>query len=352
MKMKKLLTLAMIAIMLVSTLGGCGSKHATKSKKSDSEVPEIELTETYAMILPSSENAYDERIAGGFEDVMKQAGKQYVIERADKNPAKEQTEFVKGLIDERVSCIAISPSDADALKDVLKEAMKAGIDVCSFDAPTTPDSRELFINQTGTEQIAVTLMDAVLDISGGAGEWAILSSQSTAANQNKWIDAMHEMMKDDKYQKLEMVEIAYGDDQYQKTYDQTKSLLQNYPDLKVILVPTTNAITAVCEAVRDADASVKVTGFGLPSEMLDFVGGNNICPYFYLWNPIELGTLTAYVSIALHQGIITGELGERFKAGSSGEYEVTEAQDEGTEVIVGYPYKFDRSNINEWKDIF
>ena len=39
-------------------------------------------------------------------------------------------------------------------------------------------------------------------------------------------------------------------------------------------------------------------------------------------------------------------------AGDLGDYEVTEASDGGTEVILGSPFKFDPSNIDEWKDVY
>ena len=80
-----------------------------------------------------------------------------------------------------------------------------------------------FVNQAGVTEIGEALMDAVLDISGGEGQWAILSATSQATNQNAWIEAMKEVMKDDKYSKLELVEVAYGDDEPQKSTDVTQA---------------------------------------------------------------------------------------------------------------------------------
>ncbi len=343
--------MALAGCLIACSLAGC-ARHVTKKQKADEASSGASVSENYAMILSSADNAYDDRIASGFTEVMNAEGKTFQILRPDKNPAQDQNEQIAELTSGGASCIAISPVDADAVEDNLKKAMEEGIDVCSFDNVATPDSREIYINQTGTEQIAMTLMDAVLDLSGGEGQWAILSSTSTNATQNEWIDAMHTLMKDDKYSKLELMEIAYGDAQYQRAYDQTKSLLQNYPDLKVICVPTSTSITAACDAVRDADSSVKITGFGLPSEMADYVGSAKSCPYFYLWNPINLGRLTAYVSIALHDGEMTGALDDEFTAGDMGDFTVTKAADGGTEVIVGFPYKFDETNIDDWKSVF
>ena len=42
------------------------------------------------------------------------------------------------------------------------------------------------------------------------GEFAILSSTPTATNQNAWIAFMKEKLKDPKFAKMKLVQIAYG----------------------------------------------------------------------------------------------------------------------------------------------
>ena len=336
------------ASLALTALTGC-TKHATKSRKSESGAADITLTkEGYGLVLSSDASAYDDLVAQGFSDTMKEAGRKAKIRRPKGGTVAEQQKYVKELTEEKVSSIAISPNDADALKEALDEAMGNGIDVCTFGQSGTPESRELMISPVGSDAIAKTLMESVLDISGGSGEWAILSGSSVSALDNLWIDKMKKEMKDDAYSSLELLEIAYGNDQFQTSYDQTKALLQNYPDLKVICAPTTAGMKAAAEAIRDAKSGVRLTGLGLPSEMADYVGEDGICPYFFLWNPVDLGSLTAYVSIALHGDQITGELGEQFKAGGLGTFTVTKADDDGTEVVLGAPYRFDSNNITQW----
>lgn len=41
-----------------------------------------------------------------------------------------------------------------------------------------------------------------------------------------------------------------------------------------------------------------------------------------------------------------------FTAGDLGEKTITAAADEGTEVMLGDPFKFDPENIAEWKEIY
>ena len=62
--------------------------------------------------------------------------------------------------------------------------------------------------------------------------------------------------------------------------------------------------------------------------------------------------MSAYISLALVNGDINGATGDTFEAGDMGSYTVVDAADGGTEVILGPPFKFDPSNINEWKDIY
>jgi rhamnose transport system substrate-binding protein len=72
----------------------------------------------------------------------------------------------------------------------------------------------------------------------------------------------------------------------------------------------------------------------------------------FLWNPIDVGRLGAYTSMALVNGEITGAADETFTAGDMGQYTITAAADGGTEIILGAPFKFDSSNIADWKDVY
>ena len=88
--------------------------------------------------------------------------------------------------------------------------------------------------------------------------------------------------------------------------------------------------------------------------MAEYIGDDDAhsCPYMFLWNPIDLGRLGAYTSIALVNEETTGAEGETFTAGDFGEYTVVAASDGGTEIILGAPFKFDASNIDEWKEVY
>ena len=352
--MKKKVLSALLCTAMVATLAaGCGSSGGD-SKDGEAAKSDDSGKKTYAIVTKAAGNPYNEKEAEGFQEVIEAEGGECIVKHPEAATADAQVSVIQSLISQGVDSIAIAANDENALQAALEEAMDAGIKVSCLDSKVNADSRMTFVNQAGTKEIGQALMDAVLDITGGEGQWAILSATSQAANQNAWIEAMKEVMTDEKYSKLELVEVAYGDDEPQKSTDQTLALLQKYPDLKLICAPTTVGINAAAKVLQDEASDVKLTGLGLPSEMAEYIGDDDAhsCPYMYLWNPIDVGRLGAYTSIALVNGDITGAEGETFTAGDMGEYTITDAGDGGTEIILGPPFKFEPSNIYEWKDVY
>lgn len=224
-----------------------------------------------ALVGKAAGNAFFEIAAKSFQETVEAEGGEVQVVYPETATADAQIKVLDNLISQDFDAICISANDVNALQAKLEEAMDEGIKVSSFDSAPNKDSREIFVNQAGTKEVAQALMDAVLDISGGEGQFAILSATSQSANQNAWIDAMKTIMEgDDKYSKLELVDVVYGDDEPQKSTDQTAALLQNYKDLKVICAPTTVGIAAAAKYLQDNESSCKLTGLGLPSEMVEY----------------------------------------------------------------------------------
>ena len=339
--MKKVIALSLIMVLICSALvfAGGGQQKGGKEK--------------HAIIFKSTGNPYGERQMGGFKDGIEEQGFEAILRAPDLPTAEAQITMINQLIDQRVTSICIVGNDYDALQPALSRAMNQGIKVYSLDSSVNPKSRLTHVNQADTQKIGETLVEAAFDQAGGSGEIAILSATSQASNQNAWIGVMQKVLEQPKYANLKLVKIAYGDDLRDKSTSETQGLLSSFPNLKVIIAPTTVGIAAAAKVVTDQGliGKVKVTGLGLPSEMADYIQ-NGACPYMFLWNPIDVGYLGAYVATALTSGKITGKAGEQFSAGRLGQYTITKAPDGGTEVLLGPPFKFEPSNINTWKSVY
>ncbi len=307
----------------------------------------------YAIVFKNTGNPYGDRQMGGFKQGIEEQGAQAILRAPDQPTAEAQIQILEQLISQQVKAICIVGNDRDALQPVLTKATKKGIKVFSLDSGVNPASRLTHVNQADSEKIGQTLVQAAFDMSGGSGEIAILSATSQATNQNLWIEFMKKELAKPKFANLKLVKVAYGDDLRDKSVSEAEGLLQSFPNLKVIIAPTTVGIAAAGKVLTDKGLGGKVflTGLGLPSEMATYIE-NGVCPYMFLWNPIDVGYLGSYTATALVSGKISGKVGEKFKAGKLGDYTITKAPDGGTEVLLGPPFKFDKANIADWKKVY
>lgn len=314
-----------------------------------------ETVQRHAFIFKNTGNPYGDKQMEGFQDAIEEQGYEAILRAPDQPTAEAQIQIIEQLISQRVASISITGNDFDALQPVLTRAMDAGIKVLSADSAVNPASRLTHINQADSEMIGRTLIQAAYDMADGAGQIAILSATSQASNQNLWIEWMQKELAEDaaKYADLELVRIAYGDDLRDKSVSEMEGLLQSFPDLEVVIAPTTVGIAAAGRVVTDRGliGEVFVTGLGLPSEMAEYIE-NGACPYMFLWNPIDVGYLTGFAATAAVDGDLTGAVGETFSASRLGSFEVVQAGDGGTEVLLGAPFKFEPANIADWKDVY
>jgi rhamnose transport system substrate-binding protein len=299
----------------------------------------------YVLVPKNLGNPYFDAANDGAQEAAKELGVTVTYQGSATADATEEIQLLNALIAQKVDGLAVSANDADALVPTGKAAIDAGIPVVSWDAAIAVGGRVLHINQATAEGIGRAQIQLASKLAGGEGQIAILSATSTAPNQNEWIMWMKDELTKPEYAKLELVATVYGDDEDEKSYNEALGLMKTYPDLKVIISPTTVGIAASSRAVQDSDkiGKVQVTGLGLPNQMREYVK-SGACPAFQLWNVVDLGYLAIYALDAVATGKVTGAPGETFSAGKLGEYTVGE---DGV-VLLGPPYTFDINNIDNF----
>ncbi len=310
------------------------------------------VAKTYALVPKNLGNPYFDVANGGAQAAAKELGVTVTYTGSATGDATLQIQLLNSLIAQKINGLAISANDADALVPVGKQAMDAGIPVVSWDSAIAKEGRTLHINQADIQGIADICIKMALDLTGvEGGEIAILSATSTATNQNAWIKAMQDVtLKKAEYSKLTLVEVVYGDDDDTKSYNEALGLFTKYPNLKVIIAPTTVGIAAAARAVTDKDliGKVKVTGLGTPGAMRAYVK-SGAAPEFALWSPADLAYLSIYALDALANKTITGKAGDTFTAGKLGSYTIVDDTSDGgigLNVLLGLPFIWDIKNID------
>ncbi len=258
-----------------------------------------------------------------------------------------QVPFIQDATTNQVSAIAISAAGPDAIVPALQQAMDSGIKVVGYDSAPAVGAYDVFVNQVDFSGVGVLLAEWACELAPDcAGEIAVLSAAATATNQNAWIALLEETLaNDERFANLDLVTVVYGDDDPQVSTQQAQGLLQTYPDLKVIVAPTTVGVLAAAQVVKQEGASdsVKVTGLGFPNEMREFVK-DGTAPVFGLWSVPDLGYLTYYIASQLVDGTITGAEGETFSVPGLGDYTIGA----DSVVILGPAFRFDESNIDDF----
>src|SRR3954447_18456878 len=328
MRSRRLLTGVICAVLLLGNMGAAVmAQTPVASGKAVAATPgqplKMMLLPKFLGILP-----FDQAHQGA-EEAAKELGNPTPLDFVGptaENSVAGQIEFMTNAPAGDYNVVMLSNNSGDQIVPSAKAAQEAGVKVVTWDSPIpNSEGESVFVAQVDFTETGKVMADMALSILGDeGGKFAILSASPDAANQNAWIAAMQEALKDPKYSKLELLEIVYGDDQSEKSTEQAEALISKYPDMKLIMAPTSVGIVSAAKAVQDEGLcdSIKVSGLGVPSEMLEYTK-NGCAPEFALWSFVDLGYLTYYVSYLLATGSIQGVAGETFEAGRLGQYEIT-----------------------------
>ena len=253
---------------------------------------------TVAFLPKSKGNAYFISVKAGAEKAAKELGIDLIFDGpTDPSPAK-QNEIVEIWIALGVDVIAAACEDGKSLATVLRKAQSRGIKVITYDADAPADARSFFVNQATAQGIGETLMDEAARLTGGSGEFAIITASLTAQNMIDWQKQI-EIRRAAKYPNMKMVALRPCDDLKDKAQAEATALMAANPNLKLIMNICSPAVPGAAEAVKQAGKTgkVKVIGLGLPNENRAYVKGG-VTDSVILWNTGHLGELTVQAARA------------------------------------------------------
>ena len=277
----------------------------------------------------------------GAEQAAKDLGIKMIWDGPTGLDAAKQNEIVQGWITRRVDAISVAVENAPGISTVLRKAMAQGIEVVTWDADAQPDSRDYFANQATPQAIGYTLIDEAARIMSGEGEFAIITGALSATNQNQWIAFMKQRVSE-RYPKMKLLGIRPSDDDRDKAFEETQTLLKVYPNIKVVIGISAPAVPGAGEAVKQSLRNdVHVVGLSLPNLCKPYVHGGSI-EAVVLWDTAKLG----YLAVALPTALARGESlqgKEYFESPHLGRMRI-----EGSQVILGKPVVFRRDNIDQY----
>ncbi|MBT7067709.1 MAG: rhamnose ABC transporter substrate-binding protein [Verrucomicrobia bacterium] len=343
-----------IALCAALSLGlwGCGKKAEPTSGQKPADAPAEQMR--LALVVKNIGNPFFDAVNKGWQEACAELNVEAIYRGPEQPTPEGQIEIMESLLAQRVDGITYVANDPQSLVNVSKKAMRRNIAVVGWESGIVPGSRQAATEPVSAARIGSDQIKIMAEMIGHEGQIAILSAAATMDNQNTWIAYMKEELKKPAYAKMKLVAVVYGDDVREKSYNEALGLFKAYPELRGIISPTSVGLAATAKAVTDEDkiGKVEVTGLGLPSELAEYVM-NDSCKAFGLWNPIDLGYLNAFVTYRLAKQEISGKPGETFDAGRLGSItvEAQEGADYGL-IYLGSLFRFDKENIDQFKDIF
>jgi rhamnose transport system substrate-binding protein len=353
-KFRSRVLFAVLALAALLAVSACGStkddaadSSSSSSSKSDGADPNAKLkTGLKTVSIPKQlGNPYEEFEHSGVTEGMKELGGSNRISGPTDAGASTQVSIINAAVQSKPDALIIAGNDPNAIAPALKQAAQKGVKVVSMDSDVAPDARSVFINQVTTQLVGQNQVESIARQIDNKGEIAILSATANATNQNAWIKVMKETLKDPKYKDMKLVKVAYGDDDDQKSFQETQGLIQAYPNLKGIISPTTVGVAAAARYLSKSPqkGKVKLTGLGFPNQMRKFIKDGAV-EEIQLWVPKDVGYLAAQAAVALASGRITGKEGEKFKAGRLGDYTIGK----NGEIVLGPLTTFTKDNIDKY----
>ena len=349
--------LAALALVAALVFAACGdtqddqsssSNESTSASSDDNKVdPNAEIPQGLKTVSIPKQlgNPYEEFEHSGVDEALEELGGSNRISGPTDAGASTQIPIINAAVQQQPDAIIIAGNDPDAVAPALKQAAQSDIKIVGMDSDVAPDARSVFVNQVTTQLVGENQVESIGKQIGYKGDIAILSATANATNQNAWIKVMKETLKKPKYKDMKLVKVAYGDDDDQKSFQETQGLIQAYPNLKGIISPTTVGVAAAARYLSSSPqkGKIKLTGLGFPNQMRKFVKDGTV-DEFQLWVPKDVGYLAGQAAAALVAGRITGAEGEKFTAGRLGDYTIGA----NGEIVLGPLTTFNADNIDDF----
>jgi rhamnose transport system substrate-binding protein len=286
----------------------------------------------------------------GFRQAEKEMGGKIKVDwlgdTMSQTSAANQKNYIQSWIDKKYDAILVSALDPESYADTLRDAMKKGIKVITWDADVNVTARQFFVNQAKSDQIAVQLLKGLAGslstyTAANQATVALVSTTNDSPNQNAWLKAIideYNSKKTTDYKHIKLMgdpsQIVYAGNDRGTADEKIKSLLSANKNIKGIIALSSNTVPAVSSA-RDQlgiKETINIVGVSVPeSSRKDMQDGKMAA--VVLWQPFDLGYLTLYVAKAVLEG--KAPSGAAFKSPLSGKNMTVSFMDGKTPVL--YP---------------
>ena len=289
--MKKILTLVLAALILVSCLSAVAFAE-----------------EKYLFFCPKCVG-YDYWTAAenGVMEGAAELGYTAVFNGPATTDSAQQITMIEDYMAQGISGLAVAPNDAEAIVYTIEDAQNAGINTITFDTDAPNSTRSYYVGPSSDYAMGEQLAEMIATEMGGEGQLAFMVASFSAENQVSKVEGATDYLAAN-YPNIEIVATVNSDDTNEKAFENAQTLLATYPELKGILgfagAEAPQAAAAITQAIDNGDleaGQIAVTGIGFPSQSREYIK-SGVLKQVLTWNPQQTGKVGVYVLAALEEG--------------------------------------------------
>ena len=305
MKQMKKISVVLLALVMSLALASCSDKGKSAGKSGD--------TKTIVFIPKITGNAFFESANDGAQAHAKANG--YTVQYVGSQQASvtEQIRFIRQAIAQGADGISVSSLDVTALDAVMKDAIKAGLAVTTWDSDVSGDARAVMVSQGTPDILGKMLVDMGADALKNRGKnpgndvikYVWHYSQPTVADQNSWHAAGEAYVKQ-KYPKWVNVRTDnyYSNQDPEQALSVGQAILQSHNDIDLIICNDSTALPGQLQAAQNLGKNkndVTITGFAPPNSIKPFARAD-VVERWGLWDSGQQGALGCYLAFYIASG--------------------------------------------------
>jgi ribose transport system substrate-binding protein len=254
--------------------------------------------------IPKLVHPWYEEVKRGVEFGIQEVKKEgidvaYIWDAPAQADVDEQNKKIEAAISRKPDGLCVSSLDPATNGQMLDEALKAGLNVLTFNATAGP--KYPFVGRNKDVEDGYTLAKYVAEHVGKKGNVAILLGSLTAPEHQGRVQGFKKALAE--YPNMKLVFEQPDNDNLEEAVSVTESALQAHPDLTAILACNASNPIGAARAVKNAGKAGKIVigGFDNLPETLEFVKDGTILATM-AQRQWEIGYWTLRYLVAMNRG--------------------------------------------------
>jgi ribose transport system substrate-binding protein len=229
--------------------------------------------ETYVMNVMVSAHPYWVPVYQGFKQAAEAMGCETAFSGTpDYDITKQIASFDQDLVTSPAG-VLLHPMQADPFIEPINAAIESGIEVVTFAADSPDSNRTSYVTSDNRAEAAFAAEEIVKEV-GESGEYAVLENPGQS-NHDLRVTALIEYMETN-YPGMELVGRQATNQDSNKAYQATGSILQANPELDALWIPEAGSAEGAAAAVLEAGADVLIIHADVTPTTLDLIRDGTI----------------------------------------------------------------------------